>query len=158
MATTRKKPATTARNGKNGHAPKQLAAPRPNGSADVLFEALGESAAALFAAGRAASDRAHRISTAAIGDLQLTQGDMLSLAQKWAESPLDLLAWYTSIVETAVHTQQRTAESARRLWQELAGAREEARDALQRSTRANWRAGRAAFGLAGEAFRRSNGS
>ena len=152
MATTRKKGSTTARQRRNGHTPASNATTVDGGSAAILFEALGESAEALFAAGRASSARAHRLSQAAISDLQLAQRDLIRIARAWAESPLDLLGWYTTIVDSAVGAQSRAAERARSLWEELSQARQETRDALQRTTSANWRAGRAAFGLAGEAF------
>ena len=144
MATTGKK-STTTRTRRNGHNKAKPVA--NNGNTAVLFEALGESTEALFGASRAASDRAHRLSQAAIADIQAAQRDVLRLAEAWAKSPLDLLGWYTQIVETAIHTQQRSAESARRLWAELSDAREETQTALQRSAQANWRAGRAAFSL-----------
>jgi hypothetical protein len=159
MATTRKKGAARADNRRNGHNASPTEASRLNGgSADIFFEALGESADALFTASKAGSERAYRLSQAAISDLELTQRDVLRLAHKWAESPLDLLSWYTSVIETAMSAQGRLAQGARRWWDELAQARGEARDAIQRSGRANWRAGRAAFGMASDAFRRSNGS
>ena len=158
MATTRKKGPTTTRQGRNGHTPASNASPANGGSAEVFFEALRESAEALFAAGRASSARAHRLSQAAISDVQLTQRDLIRIARTWAEAPLDLLGWYTTIIDSAVGAQSRVAERARSLREELAQAHQETRDALQRTTSANWRAGRAALGLAGEAFRRSNGS
>lgn len=153
MATTRKKGAATTGNRKNGrNAPPTEASRLNGGSADIFFQALGEGAAALFTASKAASERAYRLSQAAISDFQLTQRDLLHLTREWAESPLDLLSWYTSVVETAISAQGRVAESARRWWEELAQARGEARDAIQRSGRAYWRAGRAGFGLANETF------
>ena len=159
MATTRKKGAATTGNRRNGRNATPTQASRLHGgSAGIFFEALGESADALFTASKASNERAYRLSQAAISDFQLTQRDLLHLAHKWAESPLDLLSWYTSVVETALSTQGRVAASARRCWEELAQARGEARDAIQRSGQAYWRAGRAGFGLASEAIRRSNGS
>ena len=153
MATTRKKGAANTGNRRNGRDVPPTEAPGlGGGSADIFFQALDESAQALFSAGKASSERAYRLSQAAISDFQLAQRDLLRLTHSWAESPLDLLAWYTSVVETAISAQGRVAESARRWWKELAEARDEGRDALQRSASANWRAGRAAFGLASEAF------
>ncbi len=159
MATTRKKGTATARSRRNGSDATATRAGHPNGgSADVFFEALAESAEALFTVSKASSDRAYRLSKAAINDFQLAQHDLLLLAQKWAASPLDLLGWYTSVVETAINAQGRFATGARRWWEELSQAGEEARDAIQRSARANWRASRAAFGLAREAIRRPTSS
>jgi hypothetical protein len=153
MATTRKKDAPATRQRRNGHtASSSKSSSASGGSAEVFFEALAESAEALFTAGRASNARAHRLSQAAISDIQLAQRDAIHIARTWAESPLDLLGWYTAIVETAVGAQSRVAERARNLWEELAQAREETQQAFQRSAQANWRAGRAAFGLVGEAF------
>jgi hypothetical protein len=159
MATTRKKGAATTGQGRNGRTAPPTEASHPNGaSADTFFEALGESADALFTTSKASSERAYRLSQAAISDFQLAQRDLLRLAHKWAESPLDLLSWYTSVIETAMSAQGRVAAGARRWWEELAQARAEARDAIQRSARANWRAGRSAFGLASETFNASRRS
>jgi hypothetical protein len=159
MATTRKKGAATTGQRRNGRsAPPTEASHANSGSADIFFQALGESAQVLFSASKASSERAYRLSQAAISDFQLAQRDLLHLTHTWAESPLDLLGWYTSLVETAMGAQGRVAEGARRWWEELAQARNEARDAIQRSAQANWRAGRAAFGLASDAFRRPTSS
>ncbi len=153
MATTSKKTTTSSQSRRNGSSSSN-GSPAAAGTA-ALFEALGESAEALFSASRSSTERAYRLSQAALADIQAGQRDAITLARKWVEAPLDLLGWYTAIIETTVHTQQRTAESARKLWEELAQARDEARDAITASARANWRAGQAAFGLARGAITKS---
>ena len=156
MATTGRKTTSEARSGRNGHNGARSGKAPQNDNTTALFDALAESAQAFFSASKASSDRAYRLSQGALSDAQATQRDLIALAQKWAESPLDLLGWYTAITETAVHAQHRTAEGARRLWEELADARKETQEAFQRSARANWRAGQAAFGLARGAITKSS--
>jgi hypothetical protein len=154
MATTHDKATTTGQTRRNGSSSRGSGAPATEGTS-VLFDALAESAEALFSASKSSTERAHRLSQTALADMQAAQQDAIRLARRWAEAPLDLLGWYTAIIETAVQTQQRTAESARKLWDELAQAREETREAITTSARAQWRAGQAAFGLARRAISKS---
>ncbi len=154
MATTSKK--TTSSPSRRNGSSSSNGSKTPAAGTAALFEALAESAEALFSAGKSSTERAYRLSQVALADIQAGQQDAITLARKWAEAPLDLLGWYTAIIETTVHAQQRTAESARKLWEELSQARDEARAAITTSARANWRAGQAAFGLARGAITKSS--
>lgn len=108
-----------------------------NDARESFFSALNENYDALNHAFKAANDRGHRLFSALMEDAQQGQRDGIELARRWAESPLDLPAFYASLVEIATKSRGRARESFRGWLEELAEARREYAELLQRAMSAN---------------------
>lgn len=137
-------------------------------SSAKFFDALNESYDAFIDAVRAANDRTHRVSTAFIENAQQGQRDAIGLAKQWAQAPLDIAGFSSSVIDATTKAQGRSLDATRQWFGELSGAQEETREFLQRVMQANRHAGEAAtevargwFSRAGEAVQslsRANGS
>lgn len=119
-----------------------------NDAAKKFFDALNDNYDALIDSVRAANDRGHRVSTTLIEEAQEGQREAVKLAKSWAESPLDFLNFYNSLIEATTNAQGRTLEATRQWFGELSDSQKETRDVLQRMLNANRAAGEAAAELA----------
>ena len=112
-----------------------------NDAAKKFFDALNDNYDALIDSVRAANDRGHRVSTTLIEEAQEGQREAVKLAKSWAESPLDFLNFYNSLIEATTNAQGRTLEATRHWFGELSDSQKETRDVLQRMLNANRAAG-----------------
>jgi hypothetical protein len=127
-----------------------------NDAPKKFFDAVNEGYDAFIDAVRAASDRGHRVSTALIEDAQRSQRETIDLAKKWAEAPLDVVGFYSSVVDVSTRAQSRSLEAARQWFGEMADAQQETREVLQRMITANRQAGEAAVQVARGLFSRAS--
>lgn len=124
-------------------------------TADRIFDALNESYAALLDAIKAGNERGYRVSKALIEEAERGQGEVLELGRKFAQDPADLAGFSTALIEATTKAQGRALELTREWFEELSGASNEARDAVQRVVRANREAGQAAVEVARGLFSRT---
>ncbi len=119
------------------------------------LEAFSETYDVLIHGIKATSDRAHRLSTALIEDAQQGQRERLQMAKTWAERPLDLASFSSSLVETVTRSQGRSFEFASRWVGELAEAQREFGDGLRRVLTANRSVATATAGAARDLVNRA---
>ena len=127
-----------------------------NNGAAKFFDAMNESYDALIDGIRATNERGHRISAALIEDTQRGQREVVELAKKWADAPLDLIGFYSSVLEATTKAQTRALEVTRQWVGEMTEAQKETRDVLQRIVSANRNAGEAAVDLSRGIFSRTS--
>lgn len=125
-------------------------------AATKYIEALNQGSDAFIDAVRAANDRGHRFSTALLEQAQEGQREAVELAKKWAATPFDFFALYSSLLETTSKGQSRALDVTRQWFGELADAQKESREYLQRMVAANRTAGEATVELARGVFTRAS--
>ncbi len=126
-----------------------------NGSSTKFVDALNDSYDAVIDAVRAVNDRGHRVSTALIEDAQRSQREAVDLVRRWADAPLDILGFYSALIETTTKAQSRALEATREWFGEMANVQQEGRQVFQRVATANRQAGEAALDIARGAFTRA---
>lgn len=128
----------------------------PDTSASAkFFEALNDGFDAFIDAIRAANDRSHRVTAALIENAQQAQRETMALAKQWAQAPLDVAGFSSSLVDATTKAQSRSLEATRQWFGELAGAQEESRQLIQRVMASNRAAGEAAAEMARGWFARA---
>jgi hypothetical protein len=112
-------------------------------STNKLFEAVNDGSDAWIDAIRAANDRAHRISTAVLQEVQEGQRESVELAKRWADAPLDIFGFYSAVIESTTKAQGRALDVTRQWFGEMADVQKETRQVSQRLMNANRTAGEA---------------
>jgi hypothetical protein len=125
-----------------------------------LFDTVNQSQDAFLDAIRANNERAYRFSKIVIEEAARTQQEQTDLAKQWMESPMDTVGLTKSALETWTRRQRRRFELGRTFFGEIAEARDETREVVQRVASASREAvgvsaeaGRDAAGRVGEASR-----
>ena len=126
-----------------------------NEATTKFFEAVNEGSDAVIDAVRTANDRGHRVATALIEEAQEGQREFVELAKKWIASPLDILGFYSHLVESTTKAQGRAMDVGRHWFGEIAEAQKESRQIVQRVVSANRKAGEASVDLARSVLTRS---
>jgi hypothetical protein len=126
-----------------------------NDASAKFFEAVNESSDTLIDAIRAGNDRNHRIATGMIEEAQEGQRELVDLAKKWVANPLDILGFYSSIVDSTTKAQARGLDITRQWFAEMAAMQKETRQVLQKLATANRNAGEASLDVARGMFSRT---
>jgi hypothetical protein len=114
------------------------------GPADQVFDALGESSAALFDRVKAGNERATRVAAAVIKEAEWAQQGALDLGRKFAKRPADILGLAAAAYEKSVEAQDRAFAFVRQLLDEVTVSARETRTTIEKVARAQVSAGQPA--------------
>ena len=115
-----------------------------NGPADRYVDALGESSAAVMERVKSGVERANRITSAVISEIERGQQDALEIGRKVLQDPADVVGIWTLGYTKAAAAQDRAFDFGRNLIDEAATSARETRTAIESVARANFDAGRPA--------------
>ena len=125
------------------------------GPADRFVDALTESSTAVMDRVKAATERAHRVTTALVSEAERAQQDALDLTRKVIQDPADIVGNSGFAYQKAIGAQERVFEFARNALEEVVTANRETRTAAERVLRANFDASRPAVEQAREFITRT---
>jgi hypothetical protein len=120
-----------------------------------FFDALNQSYDAWIEALRTGNERTHRFSLAVLDEARKGQREAIDLGKKWVDAPLDIISFYSSVIETATRAQGRALELTRQWFSDAAESQKDARQVAQRMMDANRSAGEAVGEVARGAFSRA---